>query len=179
LVLGVGSEANVPCFDSATYPLPDREILMQASWPRKRDRLARAILLLSLRGGAFDFADGAEATREHLSHREYHHLFPVAFLGAGEYEEGEADRALNCALITWKTNRTISATEPLAYLLERAEASLLREAEVRRRLASHAIPYESLAGGDYWRFLADRAEMLLPAIKALCQGEPWFPEVPR
>ena len=179
LLLGVGSEADVPCFNGAAFPLPDREILMQASWPRTRDRLARAILLLSLRGGAYDFADGTEATREHLAHREYHHLYPVALLGAGEYEEGEADRALNCALVTWKTNRTISAKEPLTYLLERAEASLLNEPEVRRRLASHALSYDDLASGDYRKFLANRAEQLAPGVEALCRGEPWFPAIPR
>ncbi len=166
----------MPCLDETLCPLPDVELLMQAGWPRKRDRLARAILLMSLRGGAYDFADGAEASREQLRHREYHHLFPVALLGAGAYEEGEADRALNCALITWKTNRVISAKDPLSYLLERAEASLLGEPEVRRRLASHGIDYSSLAGNDYRKFLTDRAQQLLPAIKMLCRGGPWSPQ---
>ena len=31
-----------------------------------------------------------------------------------------AYRAVNCALITWRTNRTISNKDPIAYLKERA-----------------------------------------------------------
>jgi hypothetical protein len=53
-------------------------------------------------------------------------------LGGEENEEGIADRALNCALITWRTNRTISDSASIAYLLNRAEAGVLGEDEIRR-----------------------------------------------
>lgn len=170
------STEDVPIFDESRHPLPDIDIVLQAGWPKKRDRLARALLQLSLRAGALDIADGREGTREHLQHREYHHLFPVAHLGSHEsVEEGEAHRALNCALISWKTNRTISAKDPLTYLRERAQASALGEAEIRRRLATHAVPWEPLISGDYHHFLEERARMLMPGIRSLCNGEAWSP----
>lgn len=173
VLTGTGNPESTPCFDEARHPLPTQEQLMQAGWPRRRDRLGRAILVLSLRGGALDIADGSPATRDRLRGREYHHLFPVAFLSQLGIEESEASRALNCALISWRTNRTISAKDPLSYLTERAAASTLGEAEIRRRLTSHSIPYDPLAAGDYQGFLVARAAIAQEAIRTLCAGRPW------
>jgi len=175
VIMGIGKEAAVPCFDEAMHPLPTAAALIGASWPKKRDRLARAVMLLSLRGDAQDIADGQILTREQLARREYHHLFPVAYLRNGGIDEENAYRALNCALISWRTNRTISAKAPLAYLLERAEASTLGEAEIRNRLASHGIDYQALSSGDYDAFLRARAETAELAIRELCTGNPWRP----
>jgi len=52
------SESEVPCFNEDYHPLPSAEQLKNAGWPTRRDRLARAILLLSFRKGAEDIADG-------------------------------------------------------------------------------------------------------------------------
>ena len=133
------NESAVPCFDEDKHALPATEALIQAGWPKKRDRLARAVLLVSFRGGGHDIADDTIVTRAHLERREYHHLYPVGFLKGQGSDESYANRALNCALISWKTNRAIAAKEPLKYLQERANASRLGETEIRRRLASHAI----------------------------------------
>ena len=177
VIKGTGDVSRVPCFDETRFPLPEIAELVQSRWPKYKDRLARALLCLSLRGSAHDLADGVEATREHLKFREYHHLYPVAHLRDMGIEEDEAYRALNCALITWKTNRTISAKRPLEYLLERSEASDLGEAEVRRRLATHAIDYDVLSAGDYEAFLTHRADVMLQGIKALTAGVPWAPQI--
>lgn len=177
VLAGTAEETSVPCLDSAQHPLPAIEALLQAGWPKRRDRLARAILLLSSRGGALDLADGQVVTRSHLERREYHHLFPVAFLRDQGMDEAEASKALNCALISWRTNRAISAKEPIRYLVERAEASALGEAEIRHRLVTHAIPYDLLAGGDYSTFLEARAALAQRAIVALCDGHSWMPEM--
>jgi hypothetical protein len=103
-------------------------------------------------------------------------------------------RALNCALITWNTNRNISAKDPLTYLTERTKRSKLGEElgdqVVRARLASHLIPYDALAVGgylaiadlekrrnaiqaDYQRFLEARTELLLTPVRTLCEGGIW------
>ena len=176
VIMGVGDVSAVPCFDETRFPLPEIPELVQARWPRYKDRLARALLCLSLRGGAHDLADGAEVTREHLRSREYHHLYPVAHLRDLGVDESETYRALNCALITWKTNRTISAKKPLEYLLERSQASALGETEIRRRLTTHAIDYDMLSAGDYYEFLERRAKALTQGIGALADGVPWTPD---
>ena len=164
---------------------------MRAGWPRRKDTLARGILALSLKGGARDFADDERVTRQHLIQREYHHLFPDHLLVSdGGVPPESSFRALNCALVTWNTNRTIAAKEPIRYLQERTVDAQLGEEDVRTRLESHLVPYDELAvggyglivasearaskiAGDYDAFLRQRAQMMRPVMEALCRGEVW------
>lgn len=171
-IAGDGPFDAAPIFDAATHPLPEIEMLRRARWPRYKDRLARAILLLSMRRGARDIADGSEATITSVPGREFHHLFPVAYL-TGSGEPLDPDRALNCILITWRTNRKLAAKSPLQYLLERAEASRLGEQEIRERLATHLVDYDLLVGSDYGAFLESRAGAVRSALDALCHGRHW------
>jgi len=95
-------------------------------------------------------------------------------------------RALNCALVTWRTNRTISDKDPITYLKERADNCALGEEEMKRRLRTHLIPYNRLAVGydgipdderrgrvknDYDAFLSARAEVLAKAAHRVCEGK--------
>lgn len=184
-----GTDNPAPIFDETLYPMPNADELVRAGWPKRRDILARGILTLSLRSGAHDLADGERVSRAHIKLREYHHLFPDALLtnlaGLGS---SEIYRALNCALITWNTNRTISAKEPLRYLAERASRSDLGEAAIRQRLESHLVPYLALASAgeyrdisdpaeraesiktDYRAFLSARADAMLEALQPLWRG---------
>jgi hypothetical protein len=94
---------------------------------------------------------------------------------------------LNCALITWRTNRTLSNKDPIAYLKERAENSSLGEQELKRRLRTHLIPYAPLAVGygglsdgerrarvthDYAVFLSARSKIIAKAAQLACEGKP-------
>lgn len=167
-----GSPGEEPrIFNEEEHPLPTIEELMAAGWPVRKDRLPRALLALALRSGGLDFADGAPASRDHLPRREYHHLFPRAYLEDQEATSREIDRVLNCALVSWKTNRNISAKKPSDYLMERIEGSSLGEAEVRRRLESHLIPFDEFIANDYEPFLRIRAEKAHSLMLRLCDGE--------
>ena len=170
LVSDKNSEAVPALFNEDENPLPSPEELMRAGWPTKRDRLGRAILCASLRSGGLDFADGARASAESVKKREYHHIFPVATL-EGDREDARVNRALNCALITWKTNRKIAANSPEQYLKARANDAHLGEGEVRHRLGSHLIPYDALIAGDYEQFIAERAELVSGTMRTLCSGQ--------
>ena len=189
-------DSRIPVFDDEQHPLVDVGELLNAGWPRLRNTLARALLAVSLRSGGYDFADGTQADSLSLPNREYHHLFPDSLLrNDGRMEDGEINRALNCALVTWNTNRNISAKEPVKYLRERVERatsdedqSEWAEEQIKSRLASHAIPYDELnVGGytditcedaraerirkDYQEFLEARAKMIHKKIIRLCRGE--------
>lgn len=173
-----------PIFDEDLTPLPTAQDLIAAGWPRSREVVARGILAASLRAGARDIADDQTVTADHLISREYHHLFPDSLLTkVGDIDAAESMRALNCALITWSTNRTISSKPPLEYLEERTSKADLGEAEIQSRLASHVIPFNELAAAgpygedsadqvakDYRAFLTARAAMMLPVIHLLCSG---------
>jgi hypothetical protein len=165
-----GQQSTTPeLFDDATYPAPDESELMSAAWPGRKDRLPRAMLAVSLRHGAHDFADGAPATPENIKKREYHHIFPVAGFPDGT-PESDINRALNCALITWRTNRKLSASTPAAYIKARTEATTLGEDAIRRRLTTHVVSYDAMVTGDYQGFLEARAKALRAAIQQLCDG---------
>ena len=183
------AEDIIPILNEEAYPLPTKEMVLHADWPKRKTILGRGLLALQIKCGAEDLADGAKATvasitsKEHP--REYHHLFPASTLEDAGIPDQQIFRALNCALITWRTNRTISNKDPIAYLKERADNSALGEEELRRRLRTHLIPYSQLAVGydgmsdeerrarvqsDYEAFLAVRAEILAKAARRACEG---------
>ena len=157
--------------------------------------MARGMLAIALKAGALDIADGSPVTRDNLSNREYHHLFPDYLLGEyGDQGRSEIFRVLNGVLITWNTNRDIGAKDPVTYLRERTARSGLTDdladEVIRHRLATHVVPYDDLAVGgysemtvsdvrrerlraDYQRFLEQRAELLLSPIEELCNGAVW------
>lgn len=178
---GEADLAGVPVLDRSEFPLPDVDSLMGAGWPRGRGIRARGVMAVTTYFGALDFADERPAAYENLFQREYHHVFPDALLqeaGIG------SDLALNCALITWKTNRMIGRKDPLDYLMERVKLADLDS--VRSRLRSHLISYDLLAqatyGGmtgdglaaalrrDYTAFLRDRGARILAAASFLAEG---------
>jgi hypothetical protein len=169
LVMGSGPSSPT-IFNDELYPLPQEQELINAAWPKKKDRLARAILAVAMRDRGLDLADAEPATRENLAQREYHHLFPRAYLRDRGYQDSEIFRALNCALVTWQTNRNISAREPEHYLAQRRDANELGDKEVRDRLATHLIPFEALVAGDYDDFLSERASMIHVRMKTLWAG---------
>jgi hypothetical protein len=184
------SEEIVPILNKNLYPLPSKELILLADWPKRKSILGRGLLALQLKCGAEDLADGAPATvatitsKEHP--REYHHLFPAAMLEDAGITDEQIFRTLNCALITWRTNRTISDKDPITYLKERADNCALGEEELKRRLRTHLIPYAQLAveytnisdnerrrrvKTDYEAFLSARAEILEKAVQRACEGK--------
>jgi hypothetical protein len=184
------AEDDVPILNQESYPLPTKEMVLQADWPKRKTILGRGLLSLQLKCGAEDLADGARATvatitsKEHP--REYHHLFPAATLDDAGIPYEQVFRALNCALVTWRTNRTLSDKDPIVYLKERADNCSLGEVELKRRLRTHLIPYARLAVGyngmsdderrgrvksDYDAFLSARAEVLATAAHSACEGK--------
>ena len=150
--------------------LPAIEEIMRAGWPARKDRLGRAILAVTLRRGGYDIADGAKANGSNIAKREYHHLYPVALLGE-DRDSPNANRAVNCALITWRTNRRIAANSPKDYIEERAEVAVLGMDEVRSRLASHLVPFDALLDGDYYSFVEERSKLVHQIMHKLCAGE--------
>ncbi|MBR8279052.1 DUF262 domain-containing protein [Burkholderia vietnamiensis] len=165
------ADSNAPqptIFDDALHPLPQADELIAARWPTNKDRLGRAILALALHEGGLDLADGGTVSRANLPKREYHHLFPDAHLTRLGVSDSEIYRSLNCALVTWQTNRNISDKEPERYLAERLEGSSIGELEVRQRLSSHLIPYDEMVTGNYRAFLEKRTSLVREKMLKLC-----------
>ncbi len=183
-------EDVVPILNQESYPLPTKEMVLLADWPKRKSILGRGLLALQIKCGAEDLADGAKATVATISSkdhpREYHHLFPAATLEDAGIPYEQVFRALNCALVTGRTNRTISKKDPITYLKERADNCTLGVDEMKRRLRTHLIPYARLAVGydgmsdddrrgrvknDYDTFLSARAQILTKAAQHACEGK--------
>ncbi|MDR2091805.1 MAG: DUF262 domain-containing protein [Azoarcus sp.] len=173
--------ATVPALNRSEFPLADVDSLMAAGWPKAAGIEARAILAVTTYFGAKDFADHKTATYDSIQKREYHHIFPDALLSEAKIP---SFRALNCALITWKTNRMIGRKDPLDYLQERVQWA--DESVVRERLRSHLISYDLLSkarytemkgddlkqklSSDFNEFLHDRANLVVAAMVSLTEG---------
>lgn len=174
--------SEVPVFNREEHDLADVDELTAAGWPKNVGIEARGILAVSNYFGAHDFADGRPASYESIQKREYHHIFPDALLSKAGIE---SYYALNCALITWKTNRIIGRKDPLDYLKERVQ--LADEVMVSNRLKTHLVSYELLSKAhyqdldgealksklevDFNRFMRDRARLVHQAVILLATGE--------
>lgn len=167
----IAGKQTAPCelFDETYHPLPATEEMVLAGWPGRKDRLPRAMLATTLRRSGLDFADGAPITPDNFHSREFHHLYPVGIL-SGDRADERVNRALNCALITWTTNRKVGAQTPSSYISKRAAAASLGEEAVRQRLESHLIPYDALVADDYDAFLSARVDRIHADMIKLCQG---------
>jgi len=174
--------ASVPVLNRQEFPLADVDSLKVAGWPKAAGIEARAILAVTTYFGAMDFADHQTATYESIQNREYHHVFPDALLAEAEIG---SYLALNCALVTWKTNRMIGRSDPLDYL--KARVQWADESIVRARLKTHLISYDLLSKAhyaglngvalkekltaDFNDFLLDRAQLVVAAMSALTKGD--------
>ncbi len=169
LILDPASSAIPDLFDEQQNALPSAAELVRGGWPGRKDRLGRAIIAISLYGGGYDFADGAKATADNVVRREYHHVYPKRLVQS-EFPDHEVNSALNCTLISWKTNRKIAAKTPKQYIEERASDANATEAEVRRRLESHLVPYDALIDGEFRDFIDARAGLIHDYMQKLCEG---------
>jgi len=106
---------QVPILNREEHPLADQDSLISAGWPKNVGIERRGILAVSSYFGANDFADDKRISYYNICKREYHHIFPNALLSGAEIP---SYLALNCALITWKTNRIIGRKDPLEYIKE-------------------------------------------------------------
>lgn len=173
---------TIPVLNRLEFPLADVDSLLSAGWPKSTGIEARAILAVTTHLGAIDFADHKTATYESIQNREYHHVFPDALLseaGINSY------LALNCALITWKTNRIIGRKDPLDYLQQRVQWA--DEQIVSDRLKTHLISYALLSKAhyadmegesfkqkvamDFETFLRHRARLISTAMASLANGD--------
>tara|TARA_R110001592_G_scaffold237306_11_gene496380 strand:+ start:45233 stop:47092 length:1860 start_codon:yes stop_codon:yes gene_type:complete len=176
-------ESDVPVLNREKYALATEDELVKVGWPKRENIRARAIMAVFTKLGAMDFADGSSLTRQQLldSRRHYHHVFPDAIL---KDTEVESYLALNCSLITDKTNLNISNKEPFKYLSERYNWT--SEDIVDTRLKSHLIPISELKNGgynglsveekhvkvksDFTAFIQKRAQYVVQAVHILTQG---------
>lgn len=172
-------QPTIPIFGE--HNLVEEEELLTAEWPKRATIRGRGVLAVACRLGALDFSTGERLEASNIDRRHCHHIYPDALLK----EAGiHSFLALNCALISDKTNISIGRKDPLEYMRDRYQWT--SEAIVTERLQSHLIPipelanggYEGLSdaaktgklGGDVERFLQRSAALVMKAVRLLAQG---------
>jgi hypothetical protein len=170
---------DIPIFKD--HALVETEELLTAEWPKRATIRGRAILAVACRLGALDFSTGERLDFGSIEQRHYHHIYPDALLKEAKIN---SFLALNCALISDKTNISIGRKDPLKYMKDRYKWTL--EEIVQERLRSHLIPIEELSNGgyeglsdeqkgeklknDFTAFISCRAELVIKAVKLLADG---------
>ncbi len=170
---------DVPIFKE--HSLVETEELLNSEWPKRATIRGRAILAVACRLGALDFSTGERINPDNIEQRHYHHIYPDALLKEAEIN---SFLALNCALISDKTNISIGRKDPLEYMKNRYKWT--SEEIVSERLQSHLIPIRELANGgyeglskekkieklqtDFEEFIRRRAELVNKAVKQLVDG---------
>lgn len=173
------SVEDVPIFSEHTLVEPEE--LLKAEWPKRATIRGRAILAVAGQLGAMDFSTGEKLSVSNIEHRHYHHIFPDSLLKEAEIN---SFLALNCAIITDKTNMSIGRKDPLEYMSDRYKWT--SENIVRERLQSHMIPVDELKNGgyedlsdsvkteklkkDFDDFMQKRANIMMEAVKLLVEG---------
>ena len=174
---------DVPIFNQE-YAVANEHELISAGWPKNATIRGRAVLAITTKIGAYDFASEEKVSEANVTSRHYHHIFPDSLL----VEAGIENRyiAVNCALIADSTNLNIGRKDPLKYLTERYKWA--DEKTIEYRLTSHLIPVQELANGgyeglddktrkekirlDYDLFISKRSRYFALVAKKLCNGEP-------
>ena len=170
---------DVPIFSE--HRLVDTEELLTADWPKRVTIRGRGILAVTCRLGLLDFSTGERLEVSNIEQRHYHHIYPDALLKEAEIN---SFLALNCTLISDKTNISIGRKDPLDYMKDRYKWT--SKEIVNERLQSHLIPIHELANGgyeglseeqkteklknDFDAFIRRRAELVLKAVKLLANG---------
>lgn len=162
--------------------LPEKDDLLDKGWPTSQGILKKAILAISLQREARDVASDKPISRKNLETRQYHHIFPrKLFAGLSPAPEYDGNQALNCMLIDDFTNRSWQDKWPGDYLQDREIVGVSSKKVMTQRLESHLLPADILLNATnengkrlktvYEKFLSKRAEMMLDAIKSLCEGD--------
>lgn len=172
-------EDDVPALNRDLHAISDIDFLSKTGWPKGENIRARAIMCVASKLGSYDFSDGHKLTQENLENRDYHHIFPKAILNELDINP---NLALNCAIITSSTNKSLGAKAPLNYIKERY--NVFDEETINTRLQSHLIPTRRLteieeykdSDGNYLKkqfemFIKERAALIKEAAEQLCMGK--------
>jgi hypothetical protein len=129
---------------------------------------ARAFLLLLAQKAPLNLVNGAkidlgEALSD-FNRKEYHHIFPRAFLKKSNYKADEIDSICNFTFLPSSANKRISSKEPSDYIVNVVPAGARNEI-----LESNLMPLRAdiYAANDYREFLKRRSEQVIQFLDNL------------
>lgn len=145
----------------------DSKILVATKFSKSHPYL-RALLLLLSQKEPLDLVTSARVdVGESLSNynrKEYHHVFPRAFLQKIEIPEEKVNSIVNFCFLPASSNKKISGKRPSEYVFE-----LIPEGKYQEIMRSNLLPLNKdiYANDDFDRFLEERAALILNAVDDL------------
>ena len=134
----------------------------------KGNPFTRAMLLLLAQKGPLDLTNGAKVdlgdALSSYNRKEYHHIFPRAFLKSREFSMERINNICNFCFLPSGSNKKISQKEPAEYVF-----SIIPEPHRKGILESNLLPLrmEMYSENDYEMFLGQRAELIVQFFDAL------------
>ena len=134
----------------------------------KSNPFARAFLLLLAQKGPLNLVNGGkidigEAISDY-NRKEYHHIFPRAFLKKSNYKEEEINSICNFTFLPSASNKRISSKDPSDYIMNVVPTPNRNEI-----LESNLMPLRAdiYSGNDYREFLKRRSEQVIQFLDGL------------
>jgi hypothetical protein len=130
-------------FDPVICPVASAEEVARAGSPKRKDTLARAIMLLTLKSGV-NLEDGSRITRDDVEQWDYRSIVPENLVSRfGGPLKGVGSNAVNCVLKASIPQASRSGAEiiPLSAYLGKGEGG---NTESEDRIKSHLIPVPEL-----------------------------------
>ena len=132
----------------------------------KGNPLTRAFLLLMGKSSPKDLISNTLIDIGHAlskyNRKEYHHVFPKAFLKSINVEEDQINSIVNFCFLSSQSNKVISRKEPSNYIFELIEVN-----NRKTILQSNLLPVEDeiYRDNDFEKFLHERARLIIENIK--------------
>lgn len=172
-----------PIFEPDEHPLPSPSDLTKPQPWITRGRRGLAISSIILQNKPVDWVlghpldTGTIRTMQDERKLDHHHIFPVSYIKECATKE-EINHGLNGTLLEKTGNISLGNDAPGKYLEKILEQSgSLKEADLRKRVESHLVPYETLRatdgapGSQYMLFIEQRAELIADQISKLTAFE--------
>lgn len=163
------SKNDLSAFEEYEYTV-DSQALMHTKFS-KGNPITRAILLLMAQRTPRDLISGQaidlSKALSHYNRKEYHHVFPNAFLKKQGKERDHIFCVLNFCFLTSNSNKVISKRSPSDYMMKESE-----KMGFDLKITSNMLPTNTgvYMGNLYEHFLEQRAELMLSEISSLTEN---------
>lgn len=134
----------------------------------KSNSFVRAFLLLLAQAKPFDLANGNSVdvgnALSQYNRKQYHHIFPNAFLKKLNFNTNEINKAVNFCILPATSNRIITDKNPSDYFL-----NIIPQGNLINILSSNLVPIDMniYKNDDYDTFYKERTKIVFDKIKEL------------
>ena len=165
-VMNLINEEDFTAVDKYSYTVTTQE-LIQTQFS-KTNPLTRSMLLLMAQSSPIDLISGKkidlESALSNYNRKEYHHVFPNAYLSKLEQIKSKRFSLMNFCFLTSSSNKSISSKKPSEYFEE-----MVSKENFSQIMESNLLPgkREIYTNNDFEEFLKTRATTVMSKIDVI------------